>query len=62
MEEILGKVMFTVPSDHTVSRVTITEALVNGTGDAMLERDPGRKPNQIRISAANGGASANAIA
>lgn len=62
MEEVLGKVMFTVPSDHTVARVTVTEDLVNGTGDAQLERDPSRKPNEIRISASAGASGGSAIA
>ena len=62
MEEILEKVMFTVPSDHTVSKVIITEDLVRGTGDAVLEHDSSRKPNQIKITASPGASSSNAIA
>ncbi len=62
MEEILEQVMFTVPSDYTISKVVITEDMVRGTGQAIIERDPSRKPSQIRISASSGASSSNAIA
>ena len=62
MEEILEQVMFTVPSDYTISKVVITEDMVRGTGQAVIERDPSRKPNQIRISASSGASNSNAIA
>ena len=62
MEELLEQVMFTVPSDHTIAKVTITEEYVKGTGPVLYEKDASRKPNQIRISALSSGSSSNAIA
>ncbi|HIS68292.1 MAG TPA: ATP-dependent Clp protease ATP-binding subunit ClpX [Candidatus Gallacutalibacter stercoravium] len=50
MEEILTELMYTVPSDPTVERVTITEDTVLNKAPAQLECDPERKPVKITIS------------
>jgi ATP-dependent Clp protease ATP-binding subunit ClpX len=40
LEETLGKLMYEIPSDPTVTRVVITSDAVNHTGDALILRDP----------------------
>ena len=50
MEEILNNLMYSVPSDPTVSKVTITKECVEGTSGPEMERDPERKPVSIRIN------------
>ncbi len=39
MEETLGDLMFTIPSDPTVFKVEITADFVNGKSDPIIERD-----------------------
>jgi ATP-dependent Clp protease ATP-binding subunit ClpX len=43
MEETLTPVMYTVPSDPTIVRVTITEECVTDGAAAQLTRDPERQ-------------------
>ncbi len=50
MEEILNNLMYSVPSDPTVSKVTITKECVEGTSGPEMERDPERKQVSIRIN------------
>jgi ATP-dependent Clp protease ATP-binding subunit ClpX len=38
MEELLGDLMFTVPSDETISSVCITKDFVEGVGQAKITR------------------------
>ena len=47
MEEILGPLMYTVPSDHTIERVVITRASVEEGGDPIIIHDPSRAPRQL---------------
>ncbi len=42
MEKVLQPIMYEIPSDPTVTRVTITGACVNGEGSPAIERDPAR--------------------
>ena len=51
MEETLMPLMYSVPSDPTIVRVTITEACVTDGAEAQLTRDPERQ-----LSAENNGA------
>lgn len=50
MEDILQKIMFEVPSDHTIVKVVIDEDVVNGNGKAKLTFDKTRKPSVISIN------------
>jgi ATP-dependent Clp protease ATP-binding subunit ClpX len=38
MEELLGQLMFTVPSDETIEKVVITKAFVLGEGEPEITR------------------------
>ncbi len=38
MEELLGELMFTVPSDNTIAKVTVTKAFVLGEGEPVITR------------------------
>lgn len=42
MEKVLQPIMYDIPSDPTVTRVTITGACVKGEGNPAIERDPAR--------------------
>ena len=46
MEGLLTGLMFEVPSDHTIAKITITKACVEGKGKPELAVDPERKPNK----------------
>lgn len=50
VEETLKDVMFTVPSDHTIEKVIITEDAVNGKGKPKFKRNESRKPVVIKIN------------
>ena len=39
VEQTLRDIMFTAPSDETISKITITADCVNGTGEPLIERD-----------------------
>ncbi len=39
VEDVLREIMFTAPSDVTISKVTITVDCVNGTGKPLITRD-----------------------
>ena len=39
MEGLLTQIMFDIPSDPTITKVTITKACVEGEGEPVLERD-----------------------
>ena len=47
LEETLTKLMFDVPSDHTVERVIITQAAVDKSGEPILIYDPTRTPKRL---------------
>ena len=45
MENVLNPIMYDVPSDSSVVKVTVTEDCVNGKGGPDIERDSKRKEN-----------------
>ena len=51
MEETLKQLMFEIPADETVYKITITEAMVNGEGEPILER--GKTKRTKKFLAAN---------
>ena len=51
MEETLTKLMFQVPSDPTIERVTITGECIMGNAQPKLEYDPQRKPVDLKLGA-----------
>ncbi len=52
MEKVLQPVMYEIPSDPSVTRVTFTAACINGDGRPAIERDPSRltptKENKLK--------------
>ena len=50
MEEVLTNLMFNVPSDYTIEKVTITADTVRDGKAPEMEYNPDRKPVKIRIS------------
>lgn len=42
VEDTLRDIMFTAPSDHSISKITITEDCVEGTGEPLITRDNSR--------------------
>ncbi len=53
MEEILGELMYTVPSDHEIEQITITKAAVENSKPALVKRNKNRKPVDISMSKNN---------
>ena len=51
MEDTLGDLMFTAPSDYTIERIEITRECVEGTGEPVIIRDENRSPFNIQMSA-----------
>ncbi len=49
VEELLGELMFTVPSDETISQVVITRDFVEGTGLPRIERN--KKKTTVKVNA-----------
>ena len=50
MEETLGDLMFDVPSDYTIAKVTISGPVISDGTEPEILRDPGRKPvNQLEL-------------
>lgn len=50
MEKILMPIMYSVPSDNTIKKVIITADCVKGKGEPVFERDPARKPINLKVS------------
>lgn len=50
LEDFLTPLMYTIPTDYTVEKVTVTEGMVQGEGEAELVRNPERKPVKIKIT------------
>ena len=50
MEEILGDLMYTAPSDPTIESITITADFVNGKGSPMITYDQLRQPHKLRLN------------
>ena len=49
VEDVLRDVMFTAPSDPTITRITITVDSVNGTGKPLIERSSSAKINKKSV-------------
>ncbi len=50
VEGILTPLMYSIPSDPTIEKVTITDSVVNEGTDPELVKDPNRAPVKIQIS------------
>lgn len=50
MEDVLGKLMFTVPGDPSIEKVTITEQVVAENAEPVLQRNPDRIPVKIKMT------------
>lgn len=50
MEELLTKYMFSVPSDHTIEKIVITEDTVKNGAEPELTFNPERKPSRLRTA------------
>lgn len=50
LEGTLTKLMFEVPGDHTIEKVTITKETVLDGAEPMLERNPERIPVKIKMT------------
>lgn len=50
MEEVLGDLMYTAPSDPTIESITITADFVNGKGSPMITYDQLRQPHKLRLN------------
>ena len=50
MESVLEEIMYQTPSDHTIEAVRITRDAVLHTTEPLIERDPARKPRQLKLS------------
>ena len=50
MENALNRLMFEIPSDHTVDTVTITEACIRDGAEPEITRDPDKKPVKLKAT------------
>lgn len=50
VENILTPLMYNIPSDSSIEKVTITEGVVNSGTEPELVKDPNRAPVKIQIS------------
>lgn len=50
MEELLNDLMFTVPSDETISKIIITKEFVQGEKEAIIHRDEKRKTASVKLT------------
>ncbi len=50
MEEMLVPLMYKVPSDHTVERVTVTKETVQNGAEPEIVYNPDRKPVKIKVT------------
>ena len=49
MEGMLTRVMYDIPSDPTITRVTITADCVNGGAEPLVERDPDKVTRKAKL-------------
>ena len=49
-ENVLGDLMFKVPSDYTIDKVTITEDCVRKNAEPVIHKDKRRKPSNLKVS------------
>ena len=54
MEGMLTKLMYDVPSDPTISKVVITKACVDGTGEPEITRDPHKVNYAVKLNTGKG--------
>ena len=50
MEDLLTNLMYKVPSDFTIEKVTITADMVNKKAEPEIVYNPDRKPVKIKIT------------
>jgi ATP-dependent Clp protease ATP-binding subunit ClpX len=50
MEDILTKVMYDVPTEHTIEEIIITEPCVEKKEEPILKFNPDKKPNKLSIT------------
>ena len=50
MEELLKDLMYKVPSDYTIEKVTVTDDMVNNNAESEIVYNPDRKPVKIKIT------------
>ena len=50
MEGLLTQIMFDIPSDPTITKVTITKACVEGEGEPVLERDEQKVNHSVKLN------------
>ncbi len=53
MENILNRLMFEVPSDHTIEKVVITRDFVEGKSEPKIEKNPAKKPVSLKMPVRN---------
>lgn len=58
MEGLLTQIMYDIPSDPTIVKVTITRECVEGKGQPELERDPNRTGHPVKLNTGKGDQSA----
>ena len=58
MEGILTQIMYDIPSDPTIVKVTITRECAEGKGQPELERDPNRTGHPVKLNTGKGEKSA----
>lgn len=58
MEGILTQIMYDIPTDPTIVKVTITRECVEGKGQPELERDPNRTGHPVKLNTGKGEKSA----
>lgn len=58
MEGLLTQIMYDIPSDPTIVKVTITRECVEGKGQPELERDPNRTGHPVKLNTGKGEQSA----
>ena len=54
MEGLLTQIMYDVPSDPTIVKVTITKGCVEGTGQPELLRDPDKISYSVKLNPGKG--------
>jgi len=50
MENLLTRIMFDIPSDRTITKVTITRDCVEGKAEPLLERDAGKVNYDVKLN------------
>lgn len=50
MEDLLTKIMYQVPSDHTIEEITVNADCVTKGADPVITRDPDKKPVKFTVN------------